>query len=414
LRNSYLPLLVTSVLLVACSQKQAPQRDAGPSAFQKELQTKLINAQAGDVIEIPEGFYELSRGLSLNVSGVTLRGAGMDKTVLSFKNQVQGAEGLLVNASDFTIEDMAIEDTPGDGLKVNEGKNIIIRRLRTEWTGGPDESNGAYGIYPVQTENVLIEECVAIASSDAGIYVGQSRNVVVRNNRAEFNVAGIEIENTFDADVYGNTAVNNTAGILIFNMPALPQPGHSTRIFKNTISNNNTDNFGAEGTPVASVPAGSGVVINSNDRVEIFDNDIADNDTANVIVSSYFSTGYFGKEESVSEYDPYPETIYVYGNRFSGGGSSPDGLDLKALKVALFGITGSFPDVIWDGYVNPDSLDANGKLRPELAICIDNGDAELLNVDLGNDSANIVVGETQHACRHEKLPPVVLEPSLDG
>jgi len=414
LRSSYLTLLAASVLLTACSQKQAPQRDASPSAFQKELQTKLINAQAGDVIEIPEGFYELSRGLSLNVSGVTLRGAGMDKTVLSFKNQVQGAEGLLVNASDFTIEDMAIEDTPGDGLKVNEGKNIVIRRLRTEWTGGPDESNGAYGIYPVQTENVLIEECVAIASSDAGIYVGQSRNVVVRNNRAEFNVAGIEIENTFDADVYGNTAINNTGGILIFNMPALPQPGHSTRIYQNTISNNNTDNFGAEGTPVASVPAGSGVVINSNDRVEIFDNDIADNDTANVIVSSYFSTGYFGKEESVDEYDPYPETIYVYGNRFSGGGSSPDGLDLKALKVAMFGITGSFPDVIWDGYVNPDSLDDNGKLRPEFAICIDNEDAQVLNVDLGNDSADIVVGDAQHACRHERLPPVVLEPALDG
>ena len=406
--------MTVSILLTACSEEQVPQRDVGPSEFQKELQTRLINARAGDVIEIPEGFYELRRGLSLNVSGVTIRGAGMDKTILSFKHQVQGAEGLLVNASDFTIEDLAIEDTPGDGIKVNEGKNIIIRRLRAEWTGGPDESNGAYGIYPVQTENVLVEECVAIASSDAGIYVGQSRNVVVRNNRAEYNVAGIEIENTFGADVYGNTAVNNTGGILVFNMPALPQPGHTTRIFQNTISNNNTDNFGAEGTPVASVPAGSGIVINSNDRVEIFDNDIADNDTANVIVSSYFSTGYFGKEESVDEYDPYPETIYVYGNRFSGGGSSPDGLDLKALKVAMFGLTGSFPDVIWDGYVNPDSLGDDGKLLEELAICIDNEGAELLNVDLGNDSANIVVGEAQHDCQHEKLPPVVLQPPLGG
>lgn len=412
--KAFLSFMTVSILLTACSEEQVPQRDVGPSEFQKELQTRLINARAGDVIEIPEGFYELRRGLSLNVSGVTIRGAGMDKTILSFKHQVQGAEGLLVNASDFTIEDLAIEDTPGDGIKVNEGKNIIIRRLRAEWTGGPDESNGAYGIYPVQTENVLVEECVAIASSDAGIYVGQSRNVVVRNNRAEYNVAGIEIENTFGADVYGNTAVNNTGGILVFNMPALPQPGHTTRIFQNTISNNNTDNFGAEGTPVASVPAGSGIVINSNDRVEIFDNDIADNDTANVIVSSYFSTGYFGKEESVDEYDPYPETIYVYGNRFSGGGSSPDGLDLKALKVAMFGLTGSFPDVIWDGYVNPDSLGDDGKLLEELAICIDNEGAELLNVDLGNDSANIVVGEAQHDCQHEKLPPVMLQPPLGG
>jgi hypothetical protein len=42
----------------------------------------------------------------------------MDKTVLSFRNQVQGAEGLLVNASDFTIEDLAIEDTPGAVLSI--------------------------------------------------------------------------------------------------------------------------------------------------------------------------------------------------------------------------------------------------------------------------------------------------------
>ena len=400
-------------MLSACSEKQAPERDAGPSAFQKELQTRLINAKPGDVIEIPEGVHELSRGLSLNVSGVTLRGAGMDKSILSFKNQVQGAEGLLVNASDFKIEDLAIEDTPGDGLKVNEGRNIVIRRVRAEWTRGPDKRNGAYGIYPVQAENVLIEECVAIASSDAGIYVGQSRNIVVRNNRAEHNVAGIEIENSFDADVYGNTVVNNTGGILVFNMPALPQPGHSTRVFRNTISNNNTANFGAEGTPVASVPAGSGVVINSNDRVEIFDNDIVDNNTANVIISSYFATGYFGKQESVADYDPYPETIYVYGNRFSGGGTSPDGLDLKALKVAMFGLGGHFPDILWDGYVNPASLGEDGALRPELAICVDNGEAEVLNVDLGNDSANIVVGDAQHDCRHEKLAAVVLPAPLD-
>ena len=246
----------------------------------------------------------------------------------------------------------------------------------------------------------------------AGLYVGQSRNVVVRNNRAERNVAGIEIENTFSADVYGNTAVANTGGILVFNMPDLPQPGHSTRVYRNTVSANNTANFGAKGTPVASVPAGSGIVINSNDRVEIFDNDIADNDTANIIISSYYATGFQGTREVAADYDPYPETIFMYGNRFSGGGASPDGLDLKALKVAMFGLTGRFPDILWDGYANADKVDAAGKLKPEFAICVDNGDAEVLNADLGNNSDNIAVGDEQHRCRHEKLPPVVLAAPL--
>ena len=401
--------IAVTVFIGACSKEQPVVQD---SSYQKELQLQLINAKPGDVITIPEGVHEINRGLSLNVSGVTLRGEGMDKSVLSFRNQVQGAEGLLVAASDFTIEDLAIEDSAGDALKINEGRNIIIRRVRTEWTNGPDEKNGAYGIYPVQTENVLLEECVAIGASDAGLYVGQSRNVVVRNNRVEYNVAGIEIENTIDADVYGNVATNNTGGILVFNMPDLPSPGHSTRVYRNEVVANNTDNFGAKGTPVASVPAGSGIVINSNDKVEIFDNVIADNNTANIIISSYYATGYQGSREMAEDYDPYPEAIYIYENEMSGGGTSPDGLDLKALKVATFGIGGAFPDVIWDGFVNADKVDGDGRLMPEYAICVDNGNSEVLNVDMGNGHENIVVGDEQHRCQHEKLTPVELAPPL--
>mgnify|MGYP005815613191 CR=1 FL=1 len=184
-------LFALSLLLVACGDG-----DVAPVAnldFQKQLQTQLIKARPGEVIEIPAGTWQLDRSLSLKVSGVTLRGAGMDKTILNFRGQKSGAEGLLVNASDFTIEDLALEDTKGDALKVVGGENIVIRRVRTEWTNGPATENGAYGIYPVQTENVLIDGVVAIGASDAGIYVGQSRNVVVRNSRAERNVAGIEI-----------------------------------------------------------------------------------------------------------------------------------------------------------------------------------------------------------------------------
>jgi len=405
-------MLVAAGLIMACSGDERPAATNAESAFQKQLQMQLISAKPGDVITIPEGVHEINRGLSLNVSGVTLRGAGMQRSVLSFRNQVQGAEGLLVNASDFTIEDLAIEDTAGDALKINEGRNIVIRRVRAEWTNGPDPKNGAYGIYPVQAENVLLEESVAIGASDAGLYVGQSHNVVVRNNRVERNVAGIEIENTTHADVFGNTVTGNTGGILVFNMPDLPVPGHSTRVFGNRVVGNNTPNFGAAGTPVASVPAGSGVVVNSNDKVEIFDNDIADNDTANIIISSYYATGFQGTRDVAADYDPYPETIFVYGNRLSGGGSSPDGLDLKALKIARFGLSGHFPDVLWDGFVNADKVDADGRLLPEYAICVDNDGAEVLNADLGNGSRNIVVGDEQHRCRHDKLPAVELAPPL--
>jgi parallel beta-helix repeat protein len=228
----------------------------------------------------------------------------------------------------------------------------------------------------------------------------------MRGNRVEFNVAGIEVENSIDADVYGNTATNNTGGILVFNMPNITQPGYGTRVHGNKVFKNNTANFAAKGAAVASVPAGSGVVINSNDQVEIFDNDIADNDTANVIVSSYWSTGYMNKYGVAKAYDPYPEDIYIYGNRFKGGGSSPDGLDLKTLKVAMYGLRGSLPDILWDGYVNA-KRQVDGKPAGP-SICVDNGGAHVLNADGPNGYKNPVDDAAPFKCTLPKLPKVEL------
>ncbi len=393
--------------VAACGEKQeaAP---AGDASYQETLMTALLDAEPGDVIEIPEGRFAFDRSLSLTVDGVTIKGAGMDKTVLTFKDQIAGAEGLLVTASDFTIEDLAIEDTKGDALKISEGENIVIRRVRTEWTGGPETENGAYGIYPVQVKNLLMEESVAIGASDAGLYIGQSQNVVIRNNRAEYNVAGIEIENTFDADVYGNVATNNTGGILVFNMPNLKQPGARTRVYDNEIYENNTKNFALKGTAVASVPAGSGVVINSNDQVEIFNNRIENNKTANVIVSSVFSSG-LAAEGMEADFDPYPDGIYVYGNAFEGGGNNPDGLELQALKVAVAGPLGSLPDVLWDGYVDP------ALSGPQDVLCVQNGEAQVVNVDGPNDNKNPHVADAGvHDCAFDKLPAIELNGPLAG
>jgi len=399
-------VLALAVLAAACgrgeqaSHTATPEVAAGDAAFAAQFREKLLDAKPGDVIEVPPGRHSFDRSLSLRVDGVTIRGAGPDKSVLSFKGQKAGAEGLLVNANGFTLENIAIEDSKGDGLKVNEAENITIRNVRVEWTGGPKTSNGAYGLYPVKTRNVLIEDSVAIGASDAGIYVGQSRDVVVRNSRAEFNVAGIEIENTVNADVYGNTATNNTGGILVFNMPALSQQGGAVRVFGNKVTKNNTGNFGAKGTPVSSVPAGSGVVVNSNDDVEIFDNDIADNKTANIIVSSVYSTGYKA-DKAASEFDPYPERINVYGNRLSGGGDSPDGFDLKALKTALYGLNGSFPDVLFDGYVNKAR-----KQGPQICLRDVSG---VVNADGPGGYKNPAKDARPYACELPKLPAIDLK-----
>lgn len=380
-----------ALALAACGEPQ-PQL-----SFEESLQQQLIEAEPGDVIEIPAGTHELTRSLSLDVPGVTIRGEGMDRSILSFRNQLQGAEGLLVSADDFVIEDLAIEDTVGDALKINESNNVIVRRVRTEWTGGPLTTNGAYGIYPVQSSNILIDGSVAIGASDAGIYVGQSTQIIVRNSRAEYNVAGIEIENSTFADVHDNVATNNTGGILVFDLPNLPvQGGRNTRVFNNSIVDNNTANFAPEGNIVATVPAGSGLMVLANDNIEVFGNEFANNNSANMMIVSYHITGLPIEDEN---YDPFPESIHVHDNSFSGGGAEPDSEPLALLQQA----TGqAVPDVVWDGTVLP------GKTAPDVLCMRGNDDADFVNLDAPGGFAAPSFEIAPHDCTGEELPEVSL------
>jgi len=342
---------------------------------QEEIQEALILAEPGDVIKLSEGFYELMHGLSLDVDDVSIIGAGEDKTILNFQNQVSSAQGLLVTSDRVLLKDFAIEDAKGDAVKSKGSDQISFINLRTEWTNGPDSNNGAYGIYPVESKKVLIDGCIAIGASDAGIYVGQSEQIIVRNTLAKFNVAGIEIENSYYADVYNNIATNNTGGILVFDLPNLPkQGGKFVRVFNNKSFNNNTSNFAPEGNIVGEVPSGTGLVIMANSHVEVFNNEFSDNSTIHIAVVS-------GDLESGDEnYYPHPQSIQIHNNSYSNVGYAPDieRGDLSKLLVEI--ADGEMPDVIWDG-VLPLSQALLGQPSNEKLILNESSSIKFLNLD---------------------------------
>ena len=390
--------LVVALTVNACDDTSHPVGASGPVlSFEEALQLQLIEAQPGDTIEIPPGKHEMTRSLSLSVSGVTIRGAGMDSSILSFSGQLQGAEGLLVTASNFIIEDLAIENTIGDALKINESNNVIVRRVRTEWTNGPDPGNGAYGIYPVQSSHILIDNSVAIGAADAGIYVGQSSQIIVRNSRAEYNVAGIEIENSTFADVYNNVATNNTGGILVFDLPNLEvQGGQATRVFNNTIYENNTANFAPEGAIVGNVPAGTGLLILANDNIEVFENTFRDNDNVNLMVYSFVLGG---RSIDDPNYDPYPEQIYIHDNRFEGGGTVP----AHSLLAKWHQATGNqSPDIVWGGLVREGG-------SVEDLICLGQAPSQtFLNMGGTGNPEDTSTDTEPHACTLPRLDPIKL------
>lgn len=340
-----------------------------------EIQEALILASPGDTIKLSNGVYELEDSLSIDVDGISFIGSDINKTILSFENQQTGAQGLLITSDNVTLSDFAVVNAKGDAIKAKGVDNIKFIKVKTEWTGGPKETNGAYGLYPVESTNILIDNCVAIGASDAGIYVGQSQNIIVKNSRAEFNVAGIEIENSYFADVFNNIATNNTGGILVFDLPGLPQQGgHHVRVFNNEIINNNTDNFAPEGNIVGEVPRGTGVIVQANSLVDIFENTIEGNETINIAIVTY------PYETEDKEYNPHPRNVQIYDNTFGKSGYRPD-LETGELAKMLYEISGGdMPDIFWDGVVPLSSL-LSSKTKKEAVILGNNKNATFLTIN---------------------------------
>jgi parallel beta-helix repeat protein len=316
------------------------------------IQTALIEAKTGDTLCFADGTYAIKSELSLTVNDVTLRGNAKDReaVVFDYTEQDQGKDGLNVNGAGFTIEHMSLKNTHGNSIVVKGSDRVTFRNLKVTWDHGSSADNGAYAVYPLSSSNVLVEQCEVVGARDAGIYVGQSKNIIVRNNVVHGNVAGIEIENSDDALVTGNHVYDNSAGILVFVLPNLEKKdGSGVIVEDNVIEGNNRANFGEPGTTVSYVPAGTGVLALAADVTEVRDNEIRDNDTTGVLAFSYqtFSTictasGGTNCASNDAKTDPDMSKLYVHDNTFAGNGTKPDMLVATLLGEKL-------ENVLWDG-----------------------------------------------------------------
>ena len=345
------------------------------------IQQALIDVQTNGVVCFEPGIYTIGQELSLRVNGVTLRGPADRSAVLDFDTATSGAQGLSVDADDFLMQGLHVKNTRGDGVRVDASTNVHFRNVLVTWdspAGAPNYSgteNGAYALYPVGCTNVIVEDSEVIGSSDAGIYVGQSTNVIVRNNYVHGNVAGIEIENCVNSEVYGNEATDNTGGILVFDLPNLQVVnGHTTRVHHNTVYDNNHVNFARAGTTVALVPEGTGVMALAAKDVEIDNNSIADNGTTAVLIVSFASVSLFDPTAATppAGFDPWSYDVYIHANVMSANGLAPGGVfggEAGLAQLIYFANGGNPIDaVLWDGFGRQGPVDnaAQGDNR----ICV--------------------------------------------
>jgi parallel beta-helix repeat protein len=406
-----------ALLLVFVSCTKDIRSDVQWQNIEKKLQTELIMAADGDTIMLPAGHFSFRKALLLDgKKQLTIQGAGMDKTVLSFRDQTEGAEGLKIsNCVDLLLMDFTIEDAKGDLIKVSETDGLHLSRIAAQWTGDPREENGAYAIYPVLCRNVLIEHCEAYGASDAVIYVGQSDTVIIRHCHAHGNVAGIESENSRWVDIHDNLCEDNTGGILVFDLPGLSQYGRHVRVFNNTIQGNNRKNFAPKGNIVGMVPPGTGIMVLATRAVEIFENSIQNNRTCGTAIVSYelvlaMSEPASGENDALSAarhnqnylmdslYNPFPDSIYIHDNLFQNQHWFPTlRHDIGLLILSKFPF--NTPDLLYDGITDV-------QLQGPNPVCLDQPDSRIANLDAGNDMKGLTTDPAAFTCQGTPLNPV--------
>jgi len=377
-----------------CDQLVVPGADD-----QTALVTAIAVAADDSTICLGEGEFHGTRQLLINNPGLTLRGAGMDATIIEFSglDDGGGANGILIKSDNVTLEDLQVKNTPGDGIRADQVDNIAFVRVKVLWEAMHSLENGAYGLYPVQSNGVLIQESVVAGARDAGIYVGQSTNIVVEDSQAYDNVAGIEIENSTDAIVRRNQAHDNTAGILVFNLPGLDvKDGKRANVYENTIENNNVPNFADPGTIVGAVPAGIGVLVLAADENEIHANTIRGNVSVGVALITYdTATSLFPSYDDPS-YDIYSEGNWVHDNTYEGNATMPADI----IQILTMSADPS-PDIIFDGCWNEAEPNTDGALTN----CVSGETANFMRADLCGQNMNMVTTELgEHACMKAPLP----------
>ncbi len=313
----------------------------------QSIQAAINRARPGDTIEVHPGIYH--EELTIDLDNITLRGVRSASPFEAAKNDPATAsagdnpswpvldgehklsDAVIATGSNFVIEGFEVRHYIANGVVVQNARNPVFRDLFVS-------STGLYGTYPVSCTGVTIEKVVATRISDAAIYVGQSRDIVVRNCIAYGNVTGIEIENSINSVVENNYVYNNTSGILVFLLPNnVSKVGRDHRIINNRVIENNHPNFGNPNAIVGKVPPGGGILVMAADNTEVTGNEIRGNNSYGIAVTSLavaFPKG------TVFDVGPTPENNWIHDNIYADNGRQP------AKSITDMGLKGA--DLLWD------------------------------------------------------------------
>jgi len=269
----------------------------------ESIQEAVKRAEPGTTIRVMPGTYHETVYVDkddIRIIGVIEEGR---RAVLDGEGKLNDA--ILYSGNNFVVENLLITKYKGNGIMGQAGNNFEIRNNVVVDTG-------VYGIFPQLGQNGVVEHNVVSEIADAAIYVGMSDNVHVAYNDVFDSVAGIEIENSRHAIVENNYVHNNTGGLLAFVTPGLPIKTTYDVIFRhNFVVGNNHANFGAPGSTVAGIPAGTGILLMAADDVVVEGNIVSDHKTAGIIITDH---GHASNITADPESEPNSDRVSILEN----------------------------------------------------------------------------------------------------
>ena len=336
--NRMLLLALTAALATPAAGQHVRVRSG------ESIAAALEQVGPGAVIEVEPGLYH--EALVVDTPNVTLRGIvrGPERPVLDGRGTLN--DGVIASGSPFTMTGFAVRHYKGNGVSTQGVDGVFLTDLVIDDTG-------LYGVYPVQSKNITVTHCTATRIRDAAIYVGESEGALVAMNWVHHNVAGIEIENTNDAEVRDNLVHDNTAGILVFVLPGkVLKEGRRTRVHRNWVVRNNTPNFGDPESIVGSLPHGIGILLMGADDSVVENNQVRENASLGIAVTR-LAEQHAKKDPSL---EPMTDAARIVANHLDANGTAPHPTIEKG-----YGAGGDFG---WDGTGRGNCADLADGARP--------------------------------------------------
>jgi parallel beta-helix repeat protein len=318
-----------SAALVSNAKKKTSVMQVNPGS---SIQAVINMAVAGTVIKIKPGTY--TERLVVDKPGITLLGEGN----VVIKNPGEVPIGITVKegSNGFVLQGVTVSGFMERGVEIKNVEGFSLLQVKAI-------GKGEFGLFAQYSSKGTIQHCEATGHTDSGIFVGESTDVLVSQNKTFGNTIGIETENASHITIEKNHVYNNTAGILCLLVPHPSGILQSANIIisKNQVRENNLANLQTGGNELEAIlPSGIGILILGVNDMLVQDNHVMNHKFTGIALISTAILGQLAglPPEAFAGIDPNPDGAKVLENKLKNNGFSPPS------TLPLPGV-----DLLWDG-----------------------------------------------------------------